>query len=142
MQSSVIFEIGQRLPERRYAPGTVQLFLYNAAIWNAHRIHYDLPYTRSVEDHPGLLIDGPLQGDWLTQLIYDWMAEDDELVAFSYSNRRASYLGDVLTASGEISALSGDLVTLKLQLQNQNGQATSLGQATVKSTALRRANTR
>ena len=41
-----MIEAGQRLPEREYRPGTVQLFLYNAAIWNAHRIHYDpVSYT-------------------------------------------------------------------------------------------------
>ncbi len=139
MHSSTPFEIGQRLPERRYTPDTVQLFLYNAAIWNAHRIHYDLPYAQNVEDHPGLLIDGPLQGDWLTQLVYDWMAEGDDLLAFSYSNRRAAYLGDALTASGEISAVDGEHVTVQLQLLNQHGQATTVGQATIKTVALRRA---
>lgn len=89
-------EVGQALPERQYTPDSVQLFLYNAAIWNAHRIHYDLPYAQDGEGHPALLVDGPLQGDWLTQLLYDWMGANDELLAFEYSNRRAAYLGDVL----------------------------------------------
>ena len=59
---------GDTLPGRDFKADTVQLFLYNAAIWNPHRIHYDLPYTREREGHPQLLIDGPLQGDWLTQI--------------------------------------------------------------------------
>ena len=49
------------LPEREHKATEVSLFLYNAAIWNAHRIHYDERYAREVENHPGLLIDGPLQ---------------------------------------------------------------------------------
>lgn len=123
---------GQRLPEREYRPGTVQLFLYNAAIWNAHRIHYDLPYAQQDEGHPALLVDGPLQGDWLTQLVYDWMDEGDELLSFQYSNRRAGYLGDVLTAAGEVVAVEAGRVTLALRLSNQAGQVITLGRASLR----------
>lgn len=129
-----LIETGQALPERQYSPGTVQLFLYNAAIWNAHRIHYDLAYAQQNEGHPALLVDGPLQGDWLTQLLYDWMEDADELVTFEYSNRRAAYVGDVFIAKGEIQAVEGNCITLLLQLINQQGQATTVGRATVRKT--------
>ncbi|TFY85412.1 hypothetical protein DYL61_29610 [Pseudomonas nabeulensis] len=125
-------EVGQALPERHYTPGTVQLFLYNAAIWNAHRIHYDLAYAQQSEGHPALLVDGPLQGDWLTQLLYDWMGAADELLAFEYSNRRAAYVGDVLTACGEIESVEALQVTLSLRIVNQHGQATTVGRAKVR----------
>lgn len=123
---------GQRLPERVYRPGTVQLFLYNAAIWNAHRIHYDLSYAQQSEGHPALLVDGPLQGDWLTQLVYDWMEEGDELLSFQYSNRRAGYVGDVLSAVGEVVAVEAGRVTLALRLTNQVGQVITQGGASVR----------
>ena len=126
-----IVEAGQALPERQYTPGSVQLFLYNAAIWNAHRIHYDLPYAQDGEGHPALLVDGPLQGDWLTQLLYDWMDAGDELLAFEYSNRRAAYVGDVLTASGEIESIEASHITLSLRIVNQHGQPTTVGRAKV-----------
>jgi 3-methylfumaryl-CoA hydratase len=38
----------------------VLLFRYSALTFNAHRIHYDLPYTREVEGYPGLLMNGGL----------------------------------------------------------------------------------
>ena len=123
---------GQQLPEREYRPGTVQLFLYNAAIWNAHRIHYDLPYAQQREGHPALLVDGPLQGDWLTQLVYDWMEEGDELLSFQYSNRRAGYVGDVLTAAGEVVVIEAGRVNLALRLSNQTGQVITQGGASVR----------
>lgn len=125
-------EVGQALPERQYTPSTVQLFLYNAAIWNAHRIHYDLPYAQDGEGHPALLVDGPLQGDWLTQLLYDWMDANDELLAFEYSNRRAAYVGDVLTARAEVEAVEQADVTFALRIVNRRGQATTVGRATVR----------
>jgi hydroxyacyl-ACP dehydratase HTD2-like protein with hotdog domain len=131
MPQHTTVEIGERLPTRKYTPDTVQLFLYNAAIWNAHRIHYDLPYAQQTEGHPALLVDGPLQGDWLTQLVYDWMDDGDELIGFRYSNRRAAYLGDTLTASGEVSAQENGRLTLTLQLTNGSGEVTTQGVATV-----------
>jgi len=33
--------VGDSLPDRKHTPTNVSLFLYNAAVWNAHRIHYD-----------------------------------------------------------------------------------------------------
>jgi 3-methylfumaryl-CoA hydratase len=37
------------------------LFRFSALTYNAHRIHYDRDYARSVEGYPGLLTHGPLQ---------------------------------------------------------------------------------
>ncbi len=39
----------------------VRLFRFSAATFNAHRIHYDLPYAREVEKYPGLIVHGPMQ---------------------------------------------------------------------------------
>jgi hydroxyacyl-ACP dehydratase HTD2-like protein with hotdog domain len=126
------------LPERTHRAGAVQLFLYNAAIWNSHRIHYDLPYAQGEEDHPALLVDGPLQGDWLMQLVYDFMGEDDELIAFSYSNRRAAYADEPLSARGEVVEVveaDGARVQLALRIVNAAGDVVTTGKATVRRTA-------
>ena len=44
---------------------TPLLFRYSAITFNAHRIHYDLPYAQGVEKYPGLVIHGPLQATLL-----------------------------------------------------------------------------
>ena len=51
---------GDAIPGRQYRPDNVQLFLYNAALWNAHRIHFDHPYATGVEGYPGLVVHGPM----------------------------------------------------------------------------------
>ena len=61
------FKVGAILPSRKFTATNVSLFLYNAAVWNAHRIHYDENYTISCENHAGIVIDGaagrgPLSG--------------------------------------------------------------------------------
>ena len=43
-----------------WTPGSVELFRFSAAMFNAHRIHYDLPYVTEIEGYPGLVVHGPL----------------------------------------------------------------------------------
>ena len=126
--------VGEALPERSYTATNVSLFLYNAAIWNPHRIHYDEPYTTDVEKHPGVVIDGPLQGDWLNQVVVNWMGDSAALISFNYSNRRASYLGETLTSGGAISAIDKDAGTVDLELfiENENGDVITPGTAQVR----------
>ena len=126
--------VGEALPERSYTATNVSLFLYNAAIWTPHRIHYDEPYTTDVEKHPGVVIDGPLQGDWLNQVVVNWMGDSAALTSFNYSNRRASYLGETLTSGGAISAIDKDAGTVDLELfiKNENGDVITPGTAQVR----------
>lgn len=41
------------------------LFRYSAVTFNAHRIHYDLPYAQQTEHYPALVVHGPLQASLL-----------------------------------------------------------------------------
>ncbi|GAB7007879.1 mesaconyl-C(4)-CoA hydratase [Nocardioides sp. AN3] len=50
-------------PVPNHAPGALDeraLFLFSSLTSNAHRIHYDAEYARTVEGHRGLLVHGPL----------------------------------------------------------------------------------
>jgi len=125
--------LGSPLPSRAHRATNVSLFLYNAVVWNAHRIHYDERYATEVERHPGIVIDGPLQGDWLTQVVLEWLGDDGRLLEFEYSNRRASYLGQTLIAGGSVAAVDVGTgqVTLELHIKDEQGQVTTPGRAVV-----------
>lgn len=125
--------VGDELPRRQHTATNVSLFLYNAAVWNAHRIHYDEPYTTEVEHHPGVVIDGPLQGDWLSQVALNWIGNGSTLTTFSYSNRRAAYLGETLTSGGRVVAVDEATGTVDLELfvENEAGEVITPGTATV-----------
>jgi 3-methylfumaryl-CoA hydratase len=127
-------KLGDALPEQSYTATNVSLFCYNAAIWNPHRIHYDERYTTEVEKHPAVVIDGPLQGDWLSQAVVNWIGDDATLVSFGYSNRKASYLGETLTSSGKITAIdpaTGE-VGVEIHIRNEQDEVTSPGSAVVR----------
>ncbi len=126
-------QVGDTLPERRHTPDNVQLMLYNAAIWNGHRIHFDEPYARDIEGYPGLVIAGPLLGDWLHQCLTEWLGEDGHIASIEYSNRIASYIGETLVAGGEILAVDAEKRTadVEVYVKNQAGEVITPGTAVV-----------
>lgn len=125
--------VGERLPELQHCPDNVQLFFYNAALWNAHRIHYDLPYAQEVEGYDGLVIAGPLMGDWLSQCVMGWMATDGVLKSLQYSNRQAAYIGETLTTRGTVTQWEAEqrLATVDVEVVNEAGEVITPGSATV-----------
>lgn len=123
--------VGEALPERQFTPDNVQLFLYNAVLFNAHRIHFDAPYAKEVEGYPGLVIAGPMLGDWLNQCVEEWLGDDGRLVSIDYSNRQASYIGEILTTGGKVLAFdptSGE-IELELFVRNEAGDVITPGTA-------------
>jgi len=124
---------GDALPTRKFKCSNVQQFLYNAALWNAHRIHFDHPYATEVEGYAGLVVAGPLMGDWLTQCVVEWMNEEAVLVSFEYSNRKAAYTGDILSSAGKVLSVepANGKVRLELQITNLAGEVIAPGEAVV-----------
>jgi len=126
--------VGEHIQGREYSPDNVQLMLYNAALWNAHRIHFDEPYAKKAEGYPGLVIAGPMLGDWLHQCVEEWLGEDGQIFSIDYSNREATFVGATLSASGEITALRPDSreVEIDAYIKNQFGEIVTPGQILVR----------
>ena len=126
-------QLGDELPYREFKPDNVQLFLYNAILWNAHRIHFDETYTTEVEGYPGLVIAGPMIGDWLHQCVEDWLGEEGRLVSMEYSNRIAAYIGETLHCGGNVIALDSDSQEAQVEvfIKNEAGEIVAPGEATV-----------
>ncbi|MEM6581568.1 MAG: hypothetical protein AAF699_09860 [Pseudomonadota bacterium] len=125
---------GDALPEREFKPDNVQSMLYNAALWNGHRIHFDEPYAKEVEGYPGLVVAGPLLGDWLNQCVEEWLGEDGRLMSIEYSNRIASYTGDTLFSGGEVVACreADGEVYIDVFIKNEAGEVITPGRAVAK----------
>ena len=129
--------VGDALPTLEHPTDEVGQFLYNAALWNAHRIHFDLPYATEVEGYPGLVVAGPLMGDWLAQCVDAWLdvlGSDGMLVSISYSNRQAAYVGETLTTRGTVTAVdtAAGIATVDLAVTNAAGEVITPGSARVR----------
>lgn len=126
--------VGDDLPGREHRPDTVDLFFYNAVLWNAHRIHYDQAYATGVEGYPGLVVPGPLLGDWLTQLVVEWSGDAAELVEFTYSNRQAASVDEPLRATGRVRRVDRERkeAELELAIRNDRDEIITPGSAIVR----------
>lgn len=111
---------GDRLPGRDYKPDNVQNFMYSAVIWNAHRIHFDYPYATEIEGYPGIVMSGPMLGDWLTQCVIEWLDGKGQMKHFEYSNRKAAYIGETVTSGGRVLSVDQDNATAKLEIFIKN----------------------
>ncbi len=80
-----------------------------------------------------MVIDGPLQGDWLSQVALNWIGDNGVLTRFEYSNRRAAHLGDIVTSGGRVTAVEPESgsVELDLFIADEAGEVISPGTATV-----------
>ncbi|ASP23524.1 mesaconyl-C(4)-CoA hydratase (plasmid) [Antarctobacter heliothermus] len=83
------------------------LFRYSALTFNAHRIHYDLPYVQGEEHYPGLVIHGPLQATMLCQ--YAAELRGSTPTSFRFRSRSPIFGPDVFTLNA---AHDGDALNL------------------------------
>lgn len=120
-------QAGLKLPERSHPTDNVQQMLYNAALWNGHRIHFDMPYATEVEGYPGLVVAGPLLGDWLHQCVEEWLGDAGRIVSIEYSNRVATYVGETLVAGGVVSKVEDGEVTVDVYIHNAAGENVAPG---------------
>ena len=114
--------VGMAIPERQHYCDEVQQMLYNASLWNGHRIHFDLPYATAVEGYPGLVVAGPLMGDWLHQVVDEWLGQAGTITGIEYSNRAAAYVGETVTAGGTIKAYDEGTGEMRLEVFVKNAR--------------------
>ncbi|MCX7267817.1 MAG: hypothetical protein NTU75_04825 [Sphingomonadales bacterium] len=49
-----------------------------------------MPYATEVEGYPGIVMSGPMLGDWLTQCVIEWLDGAGQMTQLEYSNRKAA----------------------------------------------------
>jgi hydroxyacyl-ACP dehydratase HTD2-like protein with hotdog domain len=81
------------------AADPVLLFRFSALTFNAHRIHYDAEYARTVEGYPGLVVHGPLLALLCLELPRRQLP-GRPVSQLSFRARSPLYAGQTLTFSG------------------------------------------
>jgi 3-methylfumaryl-CoA hydratase len=93
-----------------WLPTTVELFRFSSVTFNAHRIHYDLPYAMDEEGYPGLVVHGPLTATRLC----DFAARIARrpLTRFTFRGEAPAFVGQPIRLVGSI---EDDIVTVRAQ---------------------------
>ena len=104
---------------------TVLLFRFSALTFNAHRIHFDLPYATAVEKYPGLVVHGPLQAMLLMDLARRHMS-DHQPAGFTFRGVRPLFHFERLQLLGRPAAEGGH------ELFTANGEGATTMQASIR----------
>ena len=126
-------EAGDELPVMRKRAGEAELFLYSAASFNPHRIHYDRAYA-NYEGQQDIVVHGPLQGSWLTQFITDWAGPRARLLSVEWQHRASAFVDEELSFSGSVISVDkvNGSVELEIYERKQDGSVLMPAKATVK----------
>lgn len=122
----------QILAERQVQPREIDLFMFSAATWLTHRIHFDRDYART-EGHPDLVVHGPLQGAYLAELLCGVAdTRGGRLAGLSYRVHRSAYCGDQLTLRAMLSSVTrqedGLTAEVAVTIHGADGQLVTSGQ--------------
>lgn len=124
---------GMALGPLTRAPDALDLFLYSAAVWLPHRIHYDEPYTTEVEGHPALLVQGPLQGVYLAQLLDHSFGDAVQLRRLRFRHQAPVHVGQTLVCRGVVTTVDAAARTVACELwtEVEGGRRATVAEAEV-----------
>ena len=127
-------KVGDEIPELVKHPTTRQLVQYAGAQGDFYEIHYDQDYARSV-GLPGVILHGLLKAGFLGQLVTDWLGDRGTLKTFEVSYRGLDVPGKPYRCRGKITKVDGRQVELEVWGEDEGGQRTTVGSATVEMAA-------
>jgi acyl dehydratase len=106
-------------------PDKISLFMFCAAIWAVHRIHWDTPYARS-EGLPEAILPGWMVSSYLAQLAEMSAPKGMRLSKINVRYKGMAFPGDTLTCRAV--PISGE-TGVSLLVTNQSGVEISAGDA-------------
>ena len=126
---------GELVKMRSEVVDATDLFLFSAACWLPHRIHYDAAFAHD-EGWLTTPVQGPLLAALLSEMVSAWAREQDgRLVAMAVRNVRPAYPGDQLTLQAHLTGRtpqpSGHVCSLAVCVADGDEQVKSRGTADV-----------
>ena len=103
----------------------ITLFMFSAAIWAVHRIHWDAPYAQA-EGLPGPVLPGWMLSSYLAQLAEARAPAGQQLHRIAVRYRAPVHPGDVLECRAAPGEEGHDLA---LTMTNQHGKPVTTGTA-------------
>ncbi|MFC1871235.1 MaoC/PaaZ C-terminal domain-containing protein [Chloroflexota bacterium] len=125
--------VGDELPSLIKQPTTRQLVMWAGASGDFNPIHYDQDFARN-RGLDGVVVQGQLVGNFLGQLVTDWIGGQGELKKFNCSYKGMNYPGTIV-CKGVVKKKYTDngehFVECSLWAENAGGEKTVTGTAVV-----------
>lgn len=125
---------GMEMPPLVKHPTTQQLVKYAGASGDYYQIHYDKDFAQGT-GLGGVILHGALKNAFLGQYMTDWMGPSGTLKRLACQYRGMDFPDRPITAKGIVTRKYRDqgqtLVDCEIWLENDEGQKTTPGSATV-----------
>jgi len=134
--------VGDEIPRLVVGPVTLQdVVEWCGAEEDYLNIHYDEAAAKA-SGLPGCVIQGTYKLGMLGKMVTDWLGQSGTLKRIGVKYRGMDFPGDTLTCRGKITDKyikdNEDYIELELWTENQRGETTVLGTATVSTLNQRR----
>ncbi len=127
--------VGTNLGKLVKKPDIKQLFMFSAITWNRHAIHYNRQCARD-EGLPDVVVQRALIGNFLAQLLDQWMQYRGEIQRLEWKVVHSAIPGDTLTCTGVVEKIliekDHTLAECDLEILNQKADAIAKGLGTVR----------
>jgi hydroxyacyl-ACP dehydratase HTD2-like protein with hotdog domain len=122
------------LPELAVTPDRTQVFMFSAATWNRHHIHFDKDAALA-EGHAGVVVQRGLIGNFLSRLVTNWLGDRGEIRELSWKVVRSAQPNRTLLCQGAVKGEEREgarrFVLCELQAWDDQGQPVATGDAKV-----------
>ena len=123
-----------QIPELTVCPDHTQIFMFSAATWNRHRIHYSKDAAVS-EGLPDIVVQRGLIGNFLARLITDWVGDCADLRKLAWKVVRSALPGKDIVCRGEVkhkTVSEGEkLLVCLVTASSKDDELIATGEATV-----------
>lgn len=120
------------LPELVLVPTHTQIFMFSAATWNRHHIHYSKD-AAIAEGLPDVVVQRALIGNYFARLLTDALGDAGEVRQLSWKVSASAVPGKALHMQGDAVALAGDAahreLACELRISDADGRAIATGTA-------------
>lgn len=122
-------QVGDRVARSVTRVSRTQLFLFSAATYNAHRIHYDHTWATETEGLRDVVVHGPLHAALISRTVTDWMGPAGRLREFSLRHGSPAFADDEIECEATVvdKVLDGDRGLVYLEVSERNAEGTTLG---------------
>ena len=135
--------VATKIPELAVCPDHKQVFMFSAATWNRHHIHYSKDAAVN-EGLPDIVVQRALIGNFLARLITDWVGDVAEIRKLAWKVVRSALPGKEIFCRGKIKEIKNSedrkYLICELTASNQNDELIATGEATIVSTGNHTAN--
>lgn len=126
--------VDEQIPELTVRPDHTQIFMFSAATWNRHHIHYskDAAISEGLAD---VVVQRALIGNFLARLMTDWVGDGAELRKLSWKVARSALPGKDIICRGRIKDKTDSdgekRIVCEVTASNESDELIASGDATV-----------